>query len=717
MSSPECTYNRDRTLFIPISVSLPRAHVSAYSAGCFPATRCSPMYFPNVKYQRQRPSIVRVRFAAPTRTLPSKTSIFCSAASSSSTPPPEPVKPSSTSTTSASSKPSVSAEPNSTSHAEGSSADPDDKFTERVALARARARLLQAHLVARLVDAATQRAQNVLSTATTQENPSAASTARRLRRDVRTVRGVLDDSLSSDDSLFSSIGRLQGLIQELEQRADADLAFSRDRLQEDLEGGSTVQDDAGEAGDAGENNESRPAWQPAADFRRTVSGVSEVIEGRVAEFVRRDGSIDVEGLRGWARQLLDSIGTTWMRLNGRAPSPEGNGNVDIIRAAIAADALRDEEKEYRLREEIGVLEKQLFDSSKQRENALRREDQLSKLIRAKEIRMMDDNVSALRRTLAVRVLQLELEKIFVGIAQEINTVEYDLILDQRVLVVEFGDLDMRLGTLDVFVEQGEPQLIEDDTLGELAADIQDLKMRLGLDASLYSTATLSWDQMRQFLASSGKKARAGFDFYSRGLRLFVGDLRFAFRLIRRAITGYTPSAREVRTLRRTGRDLLTLIPFTIVLIAPLTPIGHVLIFSFLQRYWPEFFPSTFSERRQTMMKRREQYLDVLKDEGVTEDDNDDFNNEEDSGLWSSVRRFFFFTAPGKDLDSSKKPSQVTSNNRDGNGQVPNVTTENILEDEGRSVILSDLADAANDSDKKARKARIRVALDELHLAD
>ena len=60
--------------------------------------------------------------------------------------------------------------------------------------------------------------------------------------------------------------------------------------------------------------------------------------------------------------------------------------------------------------------------------------------------------------------------------------------------------------------------------------------------------------------------------------------------------------REVRTLRRSGKDLLTLIPTLIIIILPLTPVGHVLIFSFIQRYFPEFFPSTYTERRQNLLK-------------------------------------------------------------------------------------------------------------------
>ena len=54
-------------------------------------------------------------------------------------------------------------------------------------------------------------------------------------------------------------------------------------------------------------------------------------------------------------------------------------------------------------------------------------------------------------------------------------------------------------------------------------------------------------------------------------------------------------------LRRTARDLLTFVPFAVILIAPLTPVGHVLIFSFLQKYFPGFFPSQFTSRRQELM--------------------------------------------------------------------------------------------------------------------
>ncbi|CAI6009510.1 unnamed protein product, partial [Closterium sp. NIES-65] len=151
------------------------------------------------------------------------------------------------------------------------------------------------------------------------------------------------------------------------------------------------------------------------------------------------------------------------------------------------------------------------------------------------------------------------------------------------------------------------------------------------------------------------KVGEGAPFFWRGVRLLVGDVAYSTRLFWVAATGTTLKAREVRpgaiseglrganpaptatdllvvipfaiiliapitppmpsplspiahqvqTLRRTATDLLVVIPFAIILIAPITPVGHVAVFGFLQRYFPGFFPSAFSSRRQEVMVRYE----------------------------------------------------------------------------------------------------------------
>ncbi|OLP79379.1 hypothetical protein AK812_SmicGene40334 [Symbiodinium microadriaticum] len=96
-------------------------------------------------------------------------------------------------------------------------------------------------------------------------------------------------------------------------------------------------------------------------------------------------------------------------------------------------------------------------------------------------------------------------------------------------------------------------------------------------------------------------------------RLEESDLQYASSLLGKAFfSNYTLRALEVRTLQRTVKDVLTLIPFLIILIIPLSPVGHVLVFSFIQKNFPEFFPSAFTEHRQNAIKI---YRDIVPDAG------------------------------------------------------------------------------------------------------
>ena len=53
---------------------------------------------------------------------------------------------------------------------------------------------------------------------------------------------------------------------------------------------------------------------------------------------------------------------------------------------------------------------------------------------------------------------------------------------------------------------------------------------------------------------------------------------------------------------RTFKDVITFIPFVIILLIPLSPIGHVLVFGAIQRFFPDFFPSCFTEQRQNLLQ-------------------------------------------------------------------------------------------------------------------
>lgn len=337
-------------------------------------------------------------------------------------------------------------------------------------------------------------------------------------------------------------------------------------------------------------------------------GVVAEQRSRLGDLVREDGSVDLPALRAKVAAAVDKVGETWSRLNGEAPARVGEDlDEEAIASAVAARkvalAVAASVDASSRQDAIDTLERELQESSKAREAVLRKEDQLGKLIRAKEIRAMDDSVSRVRRTLAVQVLALEMEKAYASLASEVEAASEPE--EERLLVADFGELDLRLAPLVVFADMGEPLLIDDDDLGQLAAEIQYLKVRMGLGDDFYS-ATIDWPRVKKYIKESFSKTKEGAEFYFRGFKLVGGDSLYAARLIRKAALGRTLLPREVRTLRRTGRDLLAVIPFSIILIAPLTPLGHVLIFSFLQRFFPDFFPSTFNERRQALMRRHEE---------------------------------------------------------------------------------------------------------------
>lgn len=48
--------------------------------------------------------------------------------------------------------------------------------------------------------------------------------------------------------------------------------------------------------------------------------------------------------------------------------------------------------------------------------------------------------------------------------------------------------------------------------------------------------------------------------------------------------------------------MITFIPFVIILLIPLSPVGHVLVFGAIQRFFPSFFPSCFTEQRQNLLQ-------------------------------------------------------------------------------------------------------------------
>ncbi|CAE8585207.1 unnamed protein product, partial [Polarella glacialis] len=180
----------------------------------------------------------------------------------------------------------------------------------------------------------------------------------------------------------------------------------------------------------------------------------------------------------------------------------------------------------------------------------------------------------------------------------------------KLLVFEFSLLDKQVAPYQRFVQE-DPEVVraaglDSDELRMLEAHIAKIGGRLGLHLcrvgerpSMFAPLQQKWSSMN----STIQKVRRGIMFYANGTRLLSQDLQHAIKLgMKVAFLKYTLDPREVHVCYRAIKDLLVLVPFLIILLIPLSPPGHVLVFSLITKAYPDFFPTPFTERRQNVMR-------------------------------------------------------------------------------------------------------------------
>lgn len=94
------------------------------------------------------------------------------------------------------------------------------------------------------------------------------------------------------------------------------------------------------------------------------------------------------------------------------------------------------------------------------------------------------------------------------------------------------------------------------------------------------------------------KFRSSLSFCGRGLQITGRDVWEVAVIFGRWLKGSPLTNADKEMMRRTAQDVLMLVPYTIIMIVPLTPPGHVFAFSLLNRCFPGAIPSGFTERRQ-----------------------------------------------------------------------------------------------------------------------
>lgn len=344
-------------------------------------------------------------------------------------------------------------------------------------------------------------------------------------------------------------------------------------------------------------------------------------------YVRDDGTVDWEGALQDRAALKQFGSAVWARINGQTPDELGDDSDDestskegagaksghghhskpaVTAKIVDTPAIKEARtKLAQLREDLKEKEKShtaLVQSGIKAGQAVANVKlaSLDPVLRNK-IRQSAEDLHILEQEVSYQNLVYELERIYSYLLTELGnpTTKGYIPLQDRLNVAEYGLLESQIENCSR--ELNAKGVLDADILAVITEQLIDFKRRLGID---YYVTGLTYDReaIVRWLNDVIEGAKTGLMFYVKGTRLFWDDLVYCVSLIGRAAQGVTLKPREVRVIRRNFKDIVTFIPFVIILLIPLSPIGHVLVFDAIRRFFPEFFPSFYTEERQNLLQ-------------------------------------------------------------------------------------------------------------------
>ncbi|KAA8541765.1 hypothetical protein F0562_022917 [Nyssa sinensis] len=95
---------------------------------------------------------------------------------------------------------------------------------------------------------------------------------------------------------------------------------------------------------------------------------------------------------------------------------------------------------------------------------------------------------------------------------------------------------------------------------------------------------------------------AGTDIWM-GTQLLFIDILDALGLLMKQLRGRKVTKRERKKIERTVADIATLIPVTILMLLPVSAVGHAAMFAAIKKYMPSLIPSPYSRERLDIVKQ------------------------------------------------------------------------------------------------------------------
>ncbi|KAL9661625.1 hypothetical protein QQ045_026449 [Rhodiola kirilowii] len=88
-----------------------------------------------------------------------------------------------------------------------------------------------------------------------------------------------------------------------------------------------------------------------------------------------------------------------------------------------------------------------------------------------------------------------------------------------------------------------------------------------------------------------------------GTRLLLIDIKFSVDLLLKQMHGHKVTYRQMMKLKRTVSDIASLVPVTILMLLPVSAVGHAAILTAIKKYMPSLIPSPYTRDRLDVVKQ------------------------------------------------------------------------------------------------------------------
>ncbi|KAG8087353.1 hypothetical protein GUJ93_ZPchr0010g11299 [Zizania palustris] len=179
--------------------------------------------------------------------------------------------------------------------------------------------------------------------------------------------------------------------------------------------------------------------------------------------------------------------------------------------------------------------------------------------------------------------------------------------DQNASVANVDNKDTESNDILRF-EQLICELIELEKRVQKSADNAQKEETYVANETLYSSVSVPSgpaSKKENIITKSVEKVKETTTTVVQGTQLLAIDTGAAMGLLRAALIGDELTQKEKQALQRTLTDLASVVPIGILMLLPVSAVGHAAILALIQRYAPSMIPSTYAPERLDLLRQLE----------------------------------------------------------------------------------------------------------------